>query len=299
MTENRPKQHGGHRPGAGRKPSLKPLAIIRLLDPDIRAALVALTVHQRQHSGNPQLSQEQVVADLILAAQRQLEKSNNQDLLVLVAPTTKISASLENTNNQVTLPLTPPISTPTAELENTNNQMLPVELAATAAVITTLRQDINTLVAALRTKSAVGQRDGKRLMALLHQLIDLHAAQIAPWAMLEELNRSHNDDADRDQAIASLRQRPLVEYRQDGWIAAIDHVAAQLATGPIRRQADQWNVINLAVEISGTALVTNERIADLIKRLQEHGINPIPWLDRDEQAPTNNASEPRPARVSA
>lgn len=117
-------------------------------------------------------------------------------------------------------------------------------------------------------------------ITLLTELIDLHAAQIAPWAILEELNRPHSDDTERDQALAALRQRPLDEYRQDGWNTALQLVATHLATGPLRRQADQWNVINLAVEISGATLVTNDRIADLIKRLQEHGINPHPWLEQ-------------------
>ena len=162
MTENQPKHHGGHRPGAGRKPSLKPLAVIRLADPHTRAALVALTIYQRQVSGNPQLSQEQVVADLIQTAQRQLEKSDNQ-VHPLQAPLASATpASLENDNNQIMLPLTPPTSPTTAALENTPNQVLPVELVATAAAITVLRQQITTLVATLRTKSAVSQRDGKR-----------------------------------------------------------------------------------------------------------------------------------------
>ena len=65
MSDSQSRQHGGQRPGAGRKPTLRALAVIRLIDPQIRADLVALTARQRQTSGNPQLSQEQVVADLI------------------------------------------------------------------------------------------------------------------------------------------------------------------------------------------------------------------------------------------
>ena len=79
MTENTSTQHGGRRPGAGRKPSLTPLAIIRLFDPQTRADLVAITAHQRQATGNPHLSQEQVVAHLIHTAHRHLENGNNQD----------------------------------------------------------------------------------------------------------------------------------------------------------------------------------------------------------------------------
>ena len=111
---------------------------------------------------------------------------------------------------------------------------------------------------------------------MLHQLITLHAAQIAPWALLEELNRAHSDDADRNQKMVELLQRPLTEYRQDGWNTALQHIAARLATGPIRRNAEQWDFINLAVEISSATIVTNDRIADLIERLQTHRINPTP-----------------------
>ena len=78
MTDDERKQHGGRRPGAGRKPTLRPLAVIRLIDPQIRANLVVLTAHQRQASGNPQLSQEQVVADLIRVACQEFEYTNNQ-----------------------------------------------------------------------------------------------------------------------------------------------------------------------------------------------------------------------------
>lgn len=164
------------------------------------------------------------------------------------------------------------------QLENTPHHVLPVEITATSAAINAQRQQINALVATLRTKSAVGQRDGKRLITLLTELITLHASQIAPWAILEELDRPHSDDTERDQAIASLRQRPLTEYRQDGWLAAMQLVAAGLASGPIRRQADQWALINLAVEISGAALVTNERITDLLDRLQGNKIDVARWL---------------------
>ena len=55
-------------------------------------------------------------------------------------------------------------------------------------------------------------------------------------------------------------------------MTTLDCVAAQLATGPIRRKTEQWDVINLAVEINGATLVTNDRIADLIDRLQEHRV---------------------------
>ncbi len=249
MTDNQPTQHGGHRPGAGRKPSLKPLTIIRLLDADIRAALVALTVHQRQLSGNPQLSQEQVVADIIHAAHRQLENTNNQN--TIEGSTSVVGASA-----------------------------ITLQLATDTAMINTVRQDIADILARLRKKSAVGQREGKHLLDLLHQLIALHTAQIVPWAILEELDQAHTDDTDRDQTIATLLQRPLAEYRQDGWNTALQHVATQLTTGPIRRKAEQWDFINLAIAISGSAIITNDRIADLIDRLHQQGINPMPWLER-------------------
>ncbi len=254
MTDPHSRQRGGRRPGAGRKPSLKPLAIVRLLDPQTRADLVAITAHQRQASGNPQLSQEQVVATLIRAAQHQLEKSNNQQ------------SAHENTIER--------------SVSDRSAAAITLQLATDAAMISTMRQEISDILASLRKKSAVGQREGKRLLDLLNQLITLHAAQIEPWAILEELDRAHTDDADRDQAIATLLQRPLAEYRQAGWNTALRLVAAQLATGPIRRKAEQWDCINLAVEISGAAIITNDRIADRIKRLQEQGINPILWLER-------------------
>ncbi len=122
MTENQSKQHGGWRPGAGRKPSLKPLAIIRLLDPAIRAALVALTVHQRQASDNPQLSQEQVVANLIRAAHRQFEKSNNQD-----------NAHENGIENAV----------------SDRGAAIALQLATDAATISTVRQDVADILARL------------------------------------------------------------------------------------------------------------------------------------------------------
>ena len=79
MTKTTPTHHGGRRPGAGRKPSLTPLASIRMLDPHTRADLVAITAHQRQATGNPHLSQEQVVADLIHTAHRHFENNTNQN----------------------------------------------------------------------------------------------------------------------------------------------------------------------------------------------------------------------------
>ena len=264
MTENTSTQHGGRRPGAGRKPSLTPLAIIRLLDPQTRADLVTITAHRRQATGNPHLSQEQVVADLIHTAHRHLENSTNQD-----------------GSAPIPIPL-PAVTTAPIPLENNTHQdtsLIPLQHGATATAITAIRQEISDILASLRTKRAVGQRVGKRLLDLLTHLIALHADQIAPWAILEELDRTHTDDADRDQAIAVLRQRPLAEYRQDGWVAALNRVATHLATGAIRRQAEQWDFINLAVEISGATSVTNNRIAELLDRLRTKGINPTPWLE--------------------
>ncbi len=159
MTDDERKQHGGHRPGAGRKPTLRPLAVIRLIDPQIRADLVAITIHQRQASGNPQLSQEQVVTDLIRTAHHQFENNNNQNIIVAASAIT-------------------------------------FQLETDAATISTVRQEIADILARLRKKSAVGQREGKRLLDLLTQLIALHAAQIGPWAILEELDRTHTDDAE-------------------------------------------------------------------------------------------------------
>ena len=72
----------------------------------------------------------------------------------------------------------------------------------------------------------------------------------------------------------------LAEYRQDGWNTALQHITDQLATGPIHRNAEQWDFINLAINISSAAMVTNERITELIERLQSKGINPTPWLEQ-------------------
>ena len=246
MTEN-PKHRGGRRPGAGRKPSLTPLAIIRLIDPQIRAALVAITADRRERSGNSQLSQEQVVADLIQAAQRQLENSNNQS------------------------------ERPGSSPDETTGS------ARRSSPIDELRHEVSAILVRLRRKTSVGQREGRRLVDLLTQIIALHAAQIAPWAILEELDRAHNDEADRDRAIAALLQRPLVEYREDGWRSAMALIAAQLDTGPIRRQAEQWALINLAVEITGAALITNDQIGELLTRLQAQHIDTDRWLARSHE----------------
>ncbi len=237
MTDSQSRQHGGQRPGAGRKPTLRPLAVIRLTDPQIRADLVALTAHQRQVTGNSQFSQEQLVANLIQAAHQGLEFVNNQHSTLILA-----------------------------------------QLSITTEVIHTRRREISDLLTALRTKKAVGQREGTRLVDLLTELITIHAMQIAPWAMLEELDRVHADDHALSQAIATLYQQPLAEYRQDDWLATLNRIAAQLAIGPMRRQADQWAFFNLAVEISSATIVTNDRIADLRERLQTKGIDPISWL---------------------
>lgn len=255
MTNDIRGQHGGRRPGAGRKPSLKPLSLIRLLDPEIRVLLVELTAHERKASGNPQLSQEQVVADLIRATHHQLELEQQQ---------------LENINNQNAADLLPQFPLDTSR-------------------ITQVRRDVTSLTTRLRTKNAVGVRAGRQLLALLEELITLHAAQILPWAILEELDRSHKDDAERDQAIAQLLQRPLVEYRQAQWERDLAAFAAQLAGGAIRRQADQWALINLAVDISSASMVTNERSADLWQRLITHKIDPTPWLALT--TPVTNASD--------
>jgi hypothetical protein len=78
MSDPERKQHGGRRAGAGRKPTLKPLSVLRLVDPQIREHLAELTAYQREASGNPLLSQEQVVARLIQVAydQRVLERTH-------------------------------------------------------------------------------------------------------------------------------------------------------------------------------------------------------------------------------
>ncbi len=246
MTDRKPRQHGGHRPGAGRKPTLKPLALIRLIDLQTRADLVALTAYQRQASGNPQLGQEQVVADLIRAAHQKIDDST---------PHHSASGVL-------------------------------AQLATTTEAIHTLRREISDLLTALRAKKAVGQREGTRLVGLLTELIARHATQIAPWAILEELDRTHTDDHQLAQVIAALHQRPLAEYRQDDWLATLNRIAAQLASGPIRRQADQWAFFTLAVEISSATIVTNDRIADLRERLQTKGIDPTPWLTQVAQQRT-------------
>ncbi len=244
MTDCKPRQHGGHRPGAGRKPTLKPLALIRLINLQTRVDLVALTAYQRQASGNPQLSQEQVVADLIRTAHQKIDDSTAHHSAILA------------------------------------------QLATTTEAIHALRREITDLLTALRAKKAVGQREGTRLVGLLTELIALHATQIAPWAILEELDRTHTDDHQLAQVIAALHQRPLAEYRQDDWLATLNRIAAHLASGPIRRQADQWAFFTFAVDISSATIVTNDRIADLRERLQTKGIDPTPWLAQVAQQRT-------------
>jgi hypothetical protein len=128
MTENQPKHHGGRRPGAGRKPTLKPLAIIRLLDPEIRADLVAITAHQRQASGNSQLSQEQIVANLIRTAHRHLEHSNNQN-------DTYQNAIAEVASDDGAAALT-------------------LQLATDAATISAMRQEVSDILARAKMQNA-------------------------------------------------------------------------------------------------------------------------------------------------
>lgn len=64
MADGR-QNNGGKRIGAGRKPSLSPLAAVRLRDPDLRAKLVELTRREREAEGDAFISQEQVIAMLI------------------------------------------------------------------------------------------------------------------------------------------------------------------------------------------------------------------------------------------
>jgi hypothetical protein len=304
MTDQEPRQHGGRRAGAGRKPTLKLLSVLRLVDPQIREQLAELTAHQREASGNPLLSQEQVVAMLIQAAynQRALERTRQA---AAMSPAMS-SPALEYADNQDGDQLMSSALRP-SELEIPDNQdehhAADSHLAPGAAAIALIRGEINELLATLRRKNSVGQREGRRLLGLLTELIPLHAAQIIPWALLEELDRAHTDDADRDQALARLLERPLAEYRQDGWERDLGVYAAHLAAGPIRRQAEQWAFINLAVEISSATMVTNDRIADLTARVRAKDIDPTRWLLADQAAGVPQApaaasglpARPRPA----
>ena len=80
MTTDPPeKQRGGRRAGAGRKPTLKPLKAVRLHDPEIRAALAALTAYEREVLEEPLWSQEEMVAELIRAAHDQFLNEQRSD----------------------------------------------------------------------------------------------------------------------------------------------------------------------------------------------------------------------------
>jgi site-specific DNA recombinase len=170
--------------------------------------------------------------------------------------------------------------------------------APSTAGIQQIRSEVSELLDTLRRKTSVGQREGRRLIALLTALLPLHAAQILPWAVLEELDRTHRDDADRDQAIAMLLEQPVAEYRQAAWERDLGVYAAQLAAGPLRRQGDHWALINLAGEISSAAMVTNERSADLAERLRAKGIDPARWLALAVQRPPPMESPVEPAAAS-
>jgi hypothetical protein len=138
MSTDPPTTHGGRRPGAGRKPTLKPLALIRLLDPEIRAALVELTAHQRASTGNAHLSQEQVVVGLIRAA-ADAHQRPGQPVSVL-APADQ-AAVFENHDNQEAASAPPKRRPRRAIVEKHNNQApsapsLPTAPAAPLAEIT-------------------------------------------------------------------------------------------------------------------------------------------------------------------
>ena len=71
MADGRQK-NGGKRTGAGRKPSLNPLAAVRLRDPALQVKLVDLTRREREAEGDAFISQEQVMAMLIEDAHAEL-----------------------------------------------------------------------------------------------------------------------------------------------------------------------------------------------------------------------------------
>jgi hypothetical protein len=87
MTSDHPvKKRGGHREGAGRRPTLKPLKAVRLHDPAIRDALAVLTAYEREMMEESLWSQEDMVAELIRAAhdrhlKDQIEFANIQNTL--------------------------------------------------------------------------------------------------------------------------------------------------------------------------------------------------------------------------
>ncbi len=56
--------NGGARVGAGRKPTTKPLRMIKL-DDDTARMLAEITVYMRKHGGSNELSQADVVAELV------------------------------------------------------------------------------------------------------------------------------------------------------------------------------------------------------------------------------------------
>jgi len=106
MADGRHK-NGGKRTGAGRKPSLNPIAAVRLRDPALQAKLVGLTRHEREVSHNPTISQEQVIAMLIEEAHREM-------LAFQAAPT----ATIDSANNQ--FPATVMIDSPSNQSRAAN-----------------------------------------------------------------------------------------------------------------------------------------------------------------------------------
>ncbi|MBA3471055.1 MAG: plasmid pRiA4b ORF-3 family protein [Herpetosiphonaceae bacterium] len=130
MTTDEQPKRGGRREGAGRKPTLKPLKAVRLHEPVVRDALAAVTAHEREVLEEPLWSQEEMIAELILAAYDQL-----------------LNTQVEYTDNQTALPVrtrdstdTQPQTAQTAQtsIEYTDNQT-PAPIRAAAPEVYQLR----------------------------------------------------------------------------------------------------------------------------------------------------------------
>ena len=113
MADGRQK-NGGKRDGAGRKPSLSPLAVVRLSDPTLQAKLVELTRHEREVSHDDSISQEQLIAMLIEEAHRAM--------LAFQATTTPM---IEFARNQSRVANRPAVAALAYQLVITNKDVTP------------------------------------------------------------------------------------------------------------------------------------------------------------------------------
>ncbi|GAA5531026.1 hypothetical protein Hgul01_04850 [Herpetosiphon gulosus] len=92
MADGRQK-NGGKRSGAGRKPSLSPLASVRLRDPDLQAKLAAVTRHEREVSHDPTISQERLIGMLIEEAHREMVAFQSTTTPMIDSPRNQFSVA--------------------------------------------------------------------------------------------------------------------------------------------------------------------------------------------------------------